>query len=155
MKYRGKQDITKHLIEHSIVSEEELERNAILTFVKSLPIEELKRLVQFERLDPDSEQSMEKLRDINTPQYEIDEIRSLMNRGVVRYKFKHIGMKQVDNGGRLIEFGVPDADGDIFDFNSVKIAGEINHVEVDDRGVRLIKDFTIKEASIIPKNNRK
>lgn len=59
-------------------------------------------------------------------------------------------------GGYLIRFHEVDSEGDMFlpnsinlnNFNQMKIRGKIKDFEVDESGVKVIKDFRVESASI-------
>ena len=58
-------------------SEEAIIRDLARRMVTEIPLEALKRLMTYDKVDPDSKDSQEKLRNPNTPQWKVEQIHNL------------------------------------------------------------------------------
>ena len=58
-------------------SEEHIIRDLARELVTEMPLEALKTLVNYNKVDPDSKDSQEKLRNPNTPQWKVEQIHNL------------------------------------------------------------------------------
>jgi hypothetical protein len=58
-------------------SEEAIVKDLARRMVTEMPLEALKRLMKYDKVDPDSKESQELLRDPDTPQWRVEQIHNL------------------------------------------------------------------------------
>ena len=84
MKNRSEIKVTPELLNSTKVNDEYLFRDLASRMVSGMPLEELHKLINFTKIDPNSEESLNVLRN-STDRLKIDQIRQLRHERVILY----------------------------------------------------------------------
>lgn len=79
-------EVSFDLFQNKEITDEYLFRQLALKMVNEIPASELKKLIKFTKTDPNSREFMNKMTDINTPEYEKNYLMMLARREVIIYQ---------------------------------------------------------------------
>jgi hypothetical protein len=85
MKFKQVNEITKEAF-LSGITDDVIFKRMLYQLIDYMPIQELKEIFQLIKIDPNSKESLEKMKDWKTPAGEKELIMRLRERGIIRYE---------------------------------------------------------------------
>ncbi len=88
MENRCEVKVTRELLKNSAVNDEYFFRDLARRLVSDMEIDELHKMIQFNKTDPYSEESKKIMQDYSQPQWKREQITSMRQQGVLLYEAK-------------------------------------------------------------------